>query len=652
MSAVPAGSVLEADPAHPLAFDDVPSDHLLRAFGVEYAHVRPDEGGDLYVTRFGWPDLASLLPARWYADEWYAREGTRLPGSTGTVYRVRARPGPGRALDLVVKFSRVAQEISVMVDSSFPERMPPEVLAEARFNSPMEEFGLVKELRAAGADIPGGRLLTQRPLAIYAPPEEFDLWQLGRTHSSFSTHRLLLADDQDDEVKAIELDIKRIYVVLYGWVDGIDAEEAWSTGLLDENEFRALTPRVVREMSERGFRVLDNKPKHFILRPCPGGGLLRRHGQLAYALVDFELLQRTVEHQQAFRSRRQQEYWRLQSRPPSSPPDAGRSHLRPLRLFGVDYVYGRAPDGGRLWVVGRESSLFDYFLPDRWRRTPRIKLSIGNEVYRTRTRDDVDVVYRRSRVGLRPHADPLTPRGKAIREAGHNSPFEEIAIAERLREMGVPTTRPRAVYQTAHHSLKVQRLRDPRRFAEHAALLTPDVPPEPVLSPDHDYYVIWDTFTGPAETSGAVPEHTRCLERLCEEGLVAAPDREAALAHARERLAARGLPVGSISDDEYMVRLGRDGVPRRSGGTIELNLVLDALTAHEYGLLDEHAYLMLLENFERRLNAVDFVKLDLGGRDLLVTLDSEGRFRRDTSGEIHAALCDLSLVRGLYRPLR
>ncbi len=645
------GSALVADPAHPPRFDDLPADRLLRAFGVEYAHVRPDEGGDLYVTRFGWPDVASLLPERWWTGEWYAREGVRLPGSTGTVYRVRTRAGAGRALDLVVKFSRVAQEISVMVDSSFPERMPPEVLAEARFNSPLEEFGLVKELRGAGAGTPPARLLTQRPLAIYAPSEEFDLWQLGRTTSSFQPHRLLLAADQDDEVKAIELDIKRMYVLLYGWIGGLDAEDAWTAGLLSEEEFRALTPRVVRELSERGFRVLDNKPKHFILRPRSDGRLLRRRGELVYGLVDFELLQRTAEHQQQFRSRRQQEYWRLQSRPPEATPEAPRTSLRPVRLFGVDYLYGRAPDGGRLWVVGRETRLFDFFLPDRWRRTPRVKLSIANEVYRTRTRDNVDMVYRRSRLGLRPNADPLTPQGKAIREGGFNSPFEEIAVAERLREMGVPATRPRAVYQTAHRSLKVQRLRDARRFTEHAALLTPDEPPEPVLSPDHDYYVVWDTYAGPAD-GPAESERTLALERACEDGLVSAAQRDASLGFARERLTARGLPAGSISDDEYVVHLGPDGAPRRVDGVVELTLVLDALTAHEYGLLDEHAYLRLLDRFHRRLGAVDFEKLDPGGRDLLVTLDSEGRFRRDAAGEVHAALCDFSLVRGLYRPLR
>ena len=50
--------------------------------------------------------------------------------------------------------------------------------------------------------------------------------------------------------------------------------------------------RVIRELADKGFRVLDNKPGHVILRRRRDGTLLQRHGALAYVLVDFELLQR------------------------------------------------------------------------------------------------------------------------------------------------------------------------------------------------------------------------------------------------------------------------------------------------------------------------------------------------------------------------
>ena len=474
-----------------------PPGPTVRVFGVEYAHLRPPEGGDLFVTREGWSALDALMPARWYTDQWYEKHGERLTGATGQVYRVRPRPGPGCAPELVVKFSRVAQDVPIVAEASFPADASPDLFAEARFNSPMEEFGLVSELRRGVFGPPGLRVLTQRPLAIYAPAESFDLWQLGRSSSEFYSHNALLAEDQGDAVKAIEMDIRRIYVVLYGWIGGRDAEAAFLAGELPEDEFMTLTPRVLRDLTARGFRVLDNKPKHYILRPRPDGSFLRGHdGELVYGLVDFELLQRTSEHQNRHHAERRTQYWRMQGCPDGPAHAPARSHLRAVSVFGVNYLCGATPDGGRLWVVGREEGLFDYFLPDRWRRTPRIKLSVTGEVYRTGTRDHVDIVYRRSRVGFRPRIDPLTPSSRNIRESGYNSPFEEVAIATRLRQMGIPTTWPRAIFHTGHETAQAARLRDPRRFADHAAYVVPGEPPEPVLYDGHDYYVIWDAYRG------------------------------------------------------------------------------------------------------------------------------------------------------------
>lgn len=635
-------------------FEALPPDRVVQAFGVEYAHLRPAAGGDLYVTRFGWPNAAALDPARWYADQWYEREGVRLRGATGTVYHVRTRPGEGRALDLVVKFSRVAQDVPLLVETSFPSDVPPEVIAAARFNSPLEEFGLLMEMRRGAYGTPNGPLLAQRPLAIYVPPEEFDLWQLGRHTSSFHSHRAMLAEDQADSVKAIEMDIRRIYVLLFGWLDGRDAEECFHEGLLGDDEMRALTVRVGRELAERGFRVLDHKPKHFVLRPRSGGGLLRRRdGSLVYGLVDYELLQRTPEHQDAYRAARREQYWRLQTSLPGTPAPA--SHLRTTTVFGVDYTFGATPDGGRLWVVGREPALFDYFLPDRWRRTPREKLSATAEVYRTRTRDHADVVYRRSRVGFLPLVDPRQSGAAAIRECGYNSPFEEIALAERLREMGVHTVHPRAIYETGHETVKPLRLRDPRRFQALAEVLAPESPPRPVLRPDHDYYTIWDTYRGTEPLAAAGPggvSGVLGLERAREGGLVTADEAAAALAYARRSLERTALPGESVSDEEFVVALDPEGRVARAGGHPRLFFSVDALTAYDCGLLAEPDYLEVLARMDERLRAVDFVKLDPNGRHLLLAVDSAGRVVRDLSGAVHAVLGNFALIRGLYRPIR
>ncbi|MDZ7615522.1 MAG: hypothetical protein U1E05_00870, partial [Patescibacteria group bacterium] len=68
-------------------------------------------------------------------------------------------------------------------------------------------------------------------------------------------------------------------------------------GTLSAHQAADLVVEVIRDMAAKGFRILDIKPEHIILRQRLDGRLLVRHSRLVYALVDFELLQRTEEYQ-------------------------------------------------------------------------------------------------------------------------------------------------------------------------------------------------------------------------------------------------------------------------------------------------------------------------------------------------------------------
>jgi hypothetical protein len=637
-------------------FDALPAEMMVRAFGVDYGHVRTPDGGDFFVTRFGWPWLPQLLPGSWYVDQWYSSRGQRLRGSTGTVYRVRTRPVFGRTRDIVVKFSRLAQEVPLEIATTFPDNVSPELIANARFNSPMEEFGLLMELRRGKFGPPGLRIRTQVPLAIFAPPKEFELWQLGRSQNRFRPHHQLLAADQEGEVKAIELDIKRMYVLLYGWIEGLDAEEALEAGLLDENDLRRLTPLVVEELRAKGFRVLDNKPKHFILRRRRDGRLLERSDhRLVYALVDYELLQRTQEHQRQFKAAQRASYWQILRRQTEASDGEMPSHLRRMTIFGVDYVFGSTPDGGKLWVAGRNPDLFDYYVPDRWRRTSRVKLSLANEVYRTRTRDNIHLVYRRSRVGARPRVDPLYPQGRRILEHGYNSPFEEVAIAEHLRQAGIRTTHPRAVFRTGHPSTRTFYLRDERRFEDHADLLTPEWNAQPILQPDYDYYTLWGRFrgidpvlAGDPESPGGVVD----LEQARDEGLVSQETFENAVESTRKRLAAIRFPDQYLDAADFVVRYDGRAIRRDDHDRLDIILCIDALLASEFELIDLDSYRHLIHRLEARLEAADCEKLNLAGNHVLLSMSPDGRFQRDAQGEIETVLSSFEFIRGLYRPIR
>ncbi|MFH1723278.1 MAG: hypothetical protein ABII00_01530 [Elusimicrobiota bacterium] len=648
------GPAAPADPLSLLAtpFDELPPEMVVRAFGVDYGHVHLREGGDLYVTRYGWPHAPLLTPDNWHADNWYAKKGLRLRGS-GHVYHVRTKPVRDRSLDLVVKFSRVAQDVPLVVATTFPEDIPPEVIANARFNGPMEEFGLLMELRRGDFGPRAPRMLTHRPLAIYAPPEEHKSWQLGRSRDTFHAHRFRLAKDQENAPKAIELDIKRIYVLLYDWLKGKDAEQALKDGDISEQDFSDLTPRVIEELSAKGFEVLDNKPVHFILRNRRRDQEIMRRGarRLVYGLVDFELLQRTQEHKRRFKTERRERYWRLQSHPRASTPAALPSDLKPTTVFGVDYVFGATPDGGKLWVVGHDPDLRDYFLPDRWRRTPRINLASTSEAYLTRTRDAVYFVYRRSRVGMRPRVEPLFDRGKRIRKHGYNSPFEEVALAERLRRSGILTAYPRAVYRTGHPSTRPILHWDNSRFASHESLMTPEPAPGPLLSPHHDYYSIWGYYRGidpHREGRGGKDFRVLDVEQAREEGRIGDEEFDGVLSRTKSRLRAAGFVNQGIENHQMVVSCGEDGKVRRDeGGEVAVTLSVDAFTAHEFGLLSESAYRESMSRLRAKLEESGCEMLDPNGRHLLLSMSPNGKFKTDQDGRIETVLCNFELIRPL-----
>ena len=333
--------------------------------GVEYFHMKTRDGGDLYLTHFGAPFWRLLLPENWHARDWFEAKGERLEG-TSMVYKVPTRVVDGTALNLVVKWSRVGEVVPM-------DTLTINKFIHAEFNSPFEEFSLLTELRKGESGPAGIHIHTQRPLAIYVPSQRLQLWQTGRSEDKINA--------KIARHPGVEIDILRQYVVLYGWIKGRDAVETAEFFHLEgkrRSEFLALTTSlVIHELWQKGYRVVDMKPAHIILRPGPNHSLLRdRNGQFAYALVDYELLERTPEHEQAVRTANRQLYLKHMAR--RFEADVAKplpAHLQAINILGVDYICGRAEStGGMLWVVGKDPDLFNYFLPERWRRTPKEKI--------------------------------------------------------------------------------------------------------------------------------------------------------------------------------------------------------------------------------------------------------------------------------------
>ncbi len=273
------------------AFDVVASPNRRRIHGVDYVYLRGLKGGEFYFTRDGWSMAESLLPCHWHDDQRFCRVGRALPGATGSVYRV---PVPHRlrgSVDIVVKFCRFGQDVGLTTigpGSEFP--WPEEILNDAEFLGPFEEFGAIDTLRRRARGAP--RIRTKRPLAIHVPPTLYAGWQLGRADYRLNRQMRALDADQEDRDPAVRVryDPERMYVMLYSWVDGIDAEQAAASGMISHERMMQLGREAAEAVAAHGFAVLDHKPRHVIVRARRYGELLRRHGRIAFALVDYELL--------------------------------------------------------------------------------------------------------------------------------------------------------------------------------------------------------------------------------------------------------------------------------------------------------------------------------------------------------------------------
>jgi hypothetical protein len=450
-----------------------------------------------------------------------------------------------------------------------------EEFSHVEFNSPFEEFSLVMELKQAKHQT-STQIITQKPIGIYVPAKRIELERMGRfeykLQSKLETHK-----------REVELDIFRAYVVIYEWINGIDADQAFKEDIITENQKMQFTVEVEEEMRLKGFVTRDNKPHHIIVRPNRNGGLKKnRHGEVLRAIIDYELLSRTPEQEEVIRKLKRVSYLKKQKdrfhvRDGTQFPP----HLCEVNILGVDYVYGHVEStNGLLWVVGWDPELYDYFLPERWEKTPRTKLSTHHEIYHTLTKDNIHLVWKISKVGTVPDMDPFLEDERRILEHGYNSPFEEVSYALELARRGIRTVYPRAIYMFGKEMSISESIFDNSRFESHRSLKTPEE--EPILRRSHNYIIIWGYWNG--------------LD---------------------EKLA--------VNDGDYL-----EGI--------------NALSAFREGIISRDEYLSLLRRKEERLKAVSYEDLHLRGSHVLLSLDSRGKLQKDGDGIPEMRICNFELL--------
>ncbi len=427
--------------------------------------------------------------------------------------------------------------------------------------------------------------MTQRPLAIYVPPEKMQPWQSGRSKSKIN--RIMA------QHPGVDLDILKQYKLVYEWIRGKNLVEVFEQTDLPIEEIvehlKSMQNIALKNLGKKGYLMADMKPEHIIIHeenlklieaeePSKQVEMLYRLlNEGIYSIVDYELVFRTPEHEDKVKYERRHSYLDYQKE--RYEPTPLPAHLSYEEIFGVPYIFGHTEStGGHLWVVGKNAHLFDYFLPERWRKTPSLSLSDTNEVVYTVTKDNIHLVWKTSRVGEIPE-DKYNPKEiEKIRKHGINSPFEEFAISHELNKIGIRSVYVRAIYMTG--SAKLERPQDLRKFRSHKQTL--DSEGSPVLQKEHNYITIRGYYNGPDEW---VPEH----------------------------------------EDRLLTPI-------------------DLAKAAREGIIDKAMSRHLLRKVVKRLKEAGYDGSLLKANDILLTLDSNGNIIKDSSGEPDLIICNFGII--------
>ncbi len=538
---------------------------IINILGVVYAHKKTGNGGDLYLTRYGLKHSDWLEIENWYEKVWFDKHKFRLTG-TSSVFRVPTKEIRGKQINLVVKNCRVGEEVPLDTHTLYE-------FINAEFNSPWEEFSLVMEMREGIFGPKDLSIYTQYPLAIYVPPESFQAWQTGRSREKINKITT--------RHPGINLDILKQYKLVYQWIDGLNIIEAFTDIGVSRDMMRPLieelNAKAIDDMRKKGYIVADMKPSHIIIRAPQ----IREMNKTAkktesskrtkvctdyicslvksnqYSIVDYELLQRTSDHETEVKKIRRHIYL-----------DEQRDRFRKItvpkflcvsEIFGVPYIHGHAEStGGMLWVVGRNPRLFDFFLPERWRKTPCRQLSDNKEVYYTITKDNIHIVWKTSRIGEKAPEDETDFRSGYINERGYNSPFEEFGIAQHLSDNGIPTVYIRAIYMTGN--TRIESMTDPRHYPFHEPLHCIDY--EPILRENRNYITIRGFYNGPDSWIASHNESfymSHDLVNAAQHSIIDPSRAEELLGITRARLKNLGYDGTLLEQNDIIISIDPDG---------------------------------------------------------------------------------------------
>jgi hypothetical protein len=401
----------------------------------------------------------------------------------------------------------------------------------------------------------------------------------------------------------------------------------------------------IAEDCKRFFRAKESGQAKWLLKT--------RDGEIAYALVDFELLHMTPRGARAQDEANLRRFYALQTQHVEFervyPPG-----MFPQSVFGVNYVYSEMPDGSRLWVVGKEPELVDYFIPPKW--SDRARSQISERTYRVESADGIHMVCRMSRVGQIPEVSPDTERGRRMIEYGYNSPFEDVAIALDLLGKGFSVIRPRAILMDFHRKPnqdeftgRASHVGISNRYVTHKTLRTPTR--HHLLSSDHQYTNIWSDWRGiDFQASFERDGHWGALgaQFARQYGLITDDELTQLVGRTKSSLIHLGVSATSVTNigpENILINLDRDGNLIRTSDGFQVTLNTHLENAARTRLLTMHEVKSLLASMRQRLYAAGYEDLGLQPSDFFISFRPDGTKNLDERGQPLLTLVNFNLLR-------
>jgi len=192
---------------------------------------------------------------------------------------------------------------------------------------------------------------------------------------------------------------------------------------------------------------------------------------------------------------------------------------------------------------------------------------------------------------------------------------------------------------------------DPRRYEAAQDWLTPENPPEQILSDHHDYYVLWGCWRGIDPERGYLPgsQHwgLTTINQAVNDELINVDEAADIMRSTLDRLQKHNIADMFIGKYDFLLSFNDDmqTLQKEPSGEYKITIAMDAYQAYHCQLLDGIQYRAILQETASDLANVGYEMLNLAGDHVLISATPEGALMYDDVGRIRRSISNFELMK-------